>query len=145
MKENLLVSACLVGENCRYNKKVMTNDAVVALRKEYHLILVCPEVMGGLAVPRLPAEQYKGKVLNSVGEDLTKYFERGAQKAAELALQYKCKKAVLKERSPSCGCGEIYDGTFSGNLISGNGVTAEMLLKLGLEVIGESKVNKISK
>lgn len=107
------------------------------------MIPVCPEQLGGLPTPRIPAERVKDRVITQVGVDVTKEYQIGAEEALKIAKLYNCKKAILKEKSPSCGCGKIYDGTFSRNLIVGNGVTAELLLKNGIEVFGESEIDKL--
>ena len=143
MTECLLVSACLLGERCRYNAVVVRDEAVVALAQKYRLVAVCPEVLGGMSTPRAPAERLESRVVNNRAEDVTEYFLRGAEKTAEIAKKFKCQKAILKERSPSCGCGQIYDGSFTGKLIAGKGVTADILLKMGVEVIGESSLYKV--
>lgn len=137
---NILISACLLGVNCRYDGGGKLIDQIDQLKEIYNLIPVCPEIYGGLQTPREPAEIVNGKVLNRKGEDIHEKFRRGASETLHLAKLYNCKYAILKERSPSCGFGEIYDGTFSGNLVKGNGVTAELLSKNGIKIIGESEV-----
>ena len=141
---NILVSACLLGVNCRYNGIEQPNKEVIDLlkRQDIHLIPVCPEQLGGLPTPRMPAEiSEDGKVLTKDGRDVTKEYRCGAEEALQLAELYDCKAAILKERSPSCGYGEVYDGTFSGKLIRGNGVTASLLAEHGIKVFGESEVS----
>ena len=113
----LIVSACLAGFPCRYDGKKAINTAVQQLVKEGKAIPVCPEQLGGLPTPRLPAEMKAGKVINSDGNDVTEAFEKGAAVVLEIAKQYGCTDALLKARSPSCGKGRIYDGSFSGILI----------------------------
>ncbi len=138
--ENLLISACLLGVRCRYDGESCPNLAVEALMERYHLIPICPEQLGGLTTPRAPSERVNGAVKTKTGEDVTQAYLRGAEQALHLARLFSCKKAVLKERSPSCGSGEIYDGTFSGARIPGNGVTAELLKQNGIAVYGESEI-----
>lgn len=121
-------------------KKLSEIEKLIGL---YNLIPVCPEQLGGLPTPRIPAERVKDRVITQVGVDVTKEYQIGAEEALKIAKLYNCKKAILKEKSPSCGCGKIYDGTFSRNLIVGNGVTAELLLKNGIEVFGESEIDKL--
>ncbi len=134
---NILVSACLLGVNCRYDGTgVLTKGMTDALSK-HHLIPVCPEQLGGLMTPRTPAERVNDKIMTKTGEDVTENFKRGATEVLKLAKLYDCKLAILKERSPSCGYGKIYDGTFTNTLISGNGLTAELLSQNGIKVIGE--------
>ena len=138
--ENLLISACLLGVRCRYDGESCPNLAVEALMKRYNLIPICPEQLGGLSTPRTPSERVDGAVKMKTGEDVTQAYLRGAEQALHLAKLFSCSKAVLKERSPSCGSGEIYDGTFSGTLVPGDGVTAELLRHNGVAVYGESEI-----
>lgn len=140
---NILISGCLLGLKCRYDAKEKKLSEIEKLIELYNLIPVCPEQLGGLPTPRIPAERVKDRVITQVGVDVTKEYQIGAEEALKIAKLYNCKKAILKEKSPSCGCGKIYDGTFSRNLIVGNGVTAELLLKNGIEVFGESEIDKL--
>ena len=139
--ENILVSACLLGIGCRYDGKHKANPEVLKLRERYNLIPVCPEIFGGLPTPRTPSERIGDKVMMRDGTDVTENYERGAREALELCRIYNIKTAVLKERSPSCGKGEIYDGSFSGSLTNRDGVCAELLEKEGIRVLGESEIN----
>jgi len=132
-----LCSACLLGAKCRYDGKSMANDKVIALAKKEILIPICPEQLGGLPTPRIPSEQRRGKVFNKEGKDITEQFMRGAEETLKIAKLFCIKAAILKQRSPSCGCGKIYDGTFSGKLINGDGVTSAFLKKNGIKVITE--------
>ena len=138
---NILISGCLLGLKCRYDAKEKKLPEIEKLIESYNLIPVCPEQLGGLPTPRIPAERVKDRVITQVGVDVTKEYQIGAEEALKIAKLYNCKKAILKEKSPSCGCRKIYDGTFSRNLIVGNGVTAELLLKNGIEVFGESEID----
>ena len=136
---NLFVSACLLGENCKYNG---SNNLSEGLRealtaKGCNIISFCPECAGGLPTPRIPAERLGNRVVNKNGEDVTAQFMAGAQAAVRVATEHGCKCAILKKNSPSCGCGTIYDGTFSGTLTAGDGVTAELLKKHGIAVYNE--------
>ena len=140
---NILISGCLLGLKCRYDSKEKKLPEIEKLIEVYNLIPVCPEQLGGLPTPRIPAERVINKVVNQAGVDVTKEYQLGAEEALKIAKLYNCKKAILKEKSPSCGCGKIYDGTFSKNLIVGNGVTADLLLKNGIEIFGESKIDKL--
>ena len=142
--ENILVSACLLGVACRYDGKRKPNEAVIALKEKYSLIPVCPEIMGGLPTPRLPSEIRGETVIMENGEDVTDKYSRGAEETLRLARLFGCGKAVLKEKSPSCGSGRIYDGTFSKTLTEGNGVTAGMLLANGIRVAGETEIDALS-
>lgn len=134
----ILVSKCLLGYNCRYKGDGCLSEKVAALAKDYELIPVCPEQEGGLSTPRNPAERVGNKIISSAGVDVTKEYTKGANIALELAKQNNIEFAVLKANSPSCGKGIIYDGTFSGNKVPGNGVTAELLMKNGFRVITEN-------
>ena len=142
--ENILVSACLLGVACRYDGKRKPNEAVIALKEKYNLIPVCPEIMGGLPTPRLPSEIRGETVIMENGEDVTDKYSKGAEETLRLARLFGCGKAVLKEKSPSCGSGRIYDGTFSKTLTEGNGVTVGMLLANGIRVAGETEIDALS-
>lgn len=141
---NILVSACLLGVCCTYRGTTKEQKSVLKLLEEGHtLIPVCPEQLGGLPTPR-PASERKGdKVVSCLGVDVTDNFTRGAKEALRMAKLYHCEVAVLKERSPSCGNGQIYDGSFQGILIEGDGVTAELLKQHGIRVLGESEIEYI--
>lgn len=143
MKEKLLISACLTGENCKYNGGNNYIAAVERLKDRYELICVCPEQDGGLPTPRESSERLGDIVVSKSGNDVTAYFCRGAQHALDTALQNGCTRALLKERSPSCGCGAIYDGSFTGTVIAGDGVTAELLKAHGITVYGESHIQDL--
>ena len=143
MKEKLLISACLLGLNCKYNGG--SNDTPLAhqLAEVYDLVPVCPECLGGLKIPHEPSERVGDKVLSRSGADVTDAFRLGAERTRDIARTHGVRRAVLKERSPSCGCGAIYDGTFSGAVTAGNGVAAELLLADGIVVFGESQIGEI--
>ena len=143
MKEKLLISACLLGENCKYNGGNNYNAAVEALKERCDFVPVCPEQDGGLPTPRTPSERLRGRVVSKDGKDVTAQFTKGAQLALEAALENGCKTALLKERSPSCGCGTIYDGSFSGTVVPGDGVTAELLKQHGITIYGESQITEL--
>lgn len=136
---NILVSHCFLGEPCRYNGTGCLDRQIIELHRAGHnLIPVCPEVLGGLDIPRSPAErQPDGRVLTQSGQDVTAAYQAGAERVLEIAKKNNCQVAVLKARSPSCGCGEIYDGTFTHTLNSGWGVTAQLLKEEGLEIMDE--------
>jgi len=145
MKEKLLISACLLGFCCKYDggTNSLPADKLAALRARYDLIPVCPETAGGLPIPRAPSERRDGRVFSCEGNDVTAEYEQGARIARTLAERFSCRKALLKERSPSCGAGEIYDGTFSHSRVPGDGVAAEALRKAGLFLFGESELEKL--
>ncbi len=138
--EKILVSACLLGLGCRYSGERKADERVIRLldREDMVLIPVCPEQLGGLSTPREPAERREGGVWNRRGEDVTGQFLLGAGEVLKLARLYGCSQAILKERSPSCGSGKIYDGSFTGTVTDGDGVTAELLKEHGIRVTGES-------
>jgi len=144
------VSACLLGINTKYSGSSNVTRSLPELMKsnEHVLIPVCPEQLGGLTTPREPAEiqegtaadvlEGKAAVLNKAGQDVTEQFVKGARETLRIAELYCCKAAILKSKSPSCGCGKVYDGSFSGKLIDGNGVTAQLLLDNGIQVMDEN-------
>ncbi|MBQ8830596.1 MAG: DUF523 domain-containing protein [Oscillospiraceae bacterium] len=138
--EKILISRCLLGENCTYRGDSNFCEKVVALGEQYKIITVCPEADGGLPIPRDPAERKHDKVISKTGKDVTAEYTKGAEIALEKALTNNVKLAVMKARSPSCGSGIIYDGTFTGTRISGDGVTAELLKKHGIRVITEEEI-----
>lgn len=141
-KERILVSACLLGVPCRYDGKSVPCEGVICLKERAQLVPVCPEQLGGLATPRTPAERRGEVVVTRDGRDVTAQYRRGAQEALRLARLFGCTKAILKSKSPSCGCGLIYDGSFSGRLVPGEGVTAQLLRENGVEVRTETDVNR---
>ena len=141
--KTLLISACLLGVRCRYDGGSKPQPGVEELAGRYRLIPVCPEQLGGLPTPREPSERRADAVVTKSGADVTAQFRRGAEQALHLARLYGCKAAVLKERSPSCGSGEVYDGTFSGRLTPGDGVTAALLKANGIAVYGESDLDAL--
>lgn len=143
MKTKIIVSACLLGENCKYNGGNNKCDDIIALAEKFEIIPVCPECFGGLPIPRVPSEIRDGRVYSKTGEDLTEAFLSGAEQTLYIAKEANAPCAVLKENSPSCGFGKIYDGTFNGNKIDGNGITAQLLYDNEIQVFGESQVKKL--
>lgn len=135
-----IVSACLCGINCKYNGGNNFNPKLYKEMMEGKLFPVCPEVLGGLGTPRIPCEIKGGRVINREGHDVTESFIEGARKTLEIARMMGAKKAILKQRSPSCGSGMIYDGSFSGKVIEGYGITARMLKENGIDVVSEEEV-----
>ena len=140
-RPRILVSACLLGVECRYDGGGQAIDRLAALMARYELIPVCPEQLGGLPTPRTPAERREGRVVNRDGADVTDAFGRGAIQACRIAALYGAKLALLKARSPSCGRGMIYDGSFTGRLVPGDGVAARALMDAGLEVYTENEID----
>lgn len=129
-----IVSACLAGEQCRYDGKANTCEQIRKLVEQGGALAVCPEVLGGLPTPRAPAEIRCGRVMTRDGRDVTGAFAAGAREALRLAREAGCTCAILKARSPSCGSGEIYDGTFSRTRVPGEGLFARMAREAGLSV-----------
>ena len=140
--KKIIVSNCLLGMECRYKGDSCRSEAVLALRDRAILIGVCPEQMGGLSTPRNPAERVGDLVISSVGADVTAEYKKGAESALLLAKLNGATLAILKAKSPSCGKGLIYDGTFTGNKIPGDGMTVELLEKNGIKVFTEEDVEQ---
>ena len=136
----IMVSACLLGENCKYNGGNNLNPDLLRLLSGHTVIPVCPEVLGGLPVPRIPAEIVNGAVVNREGISVDDAFRRGAEKALELAAAERPDLVILQSRSPSCGTRQVYDGTFSGTLVRGKGVFAEMVANAGFRVMDAEEV-----
>lgn len=143
--EKLLISACLLGVSCRYDGESKPLSNIEKLMEKYELIPVCAEIFGGLPTPRIPAEIIGEKVITKDGRDVTAEYLRGANEVLRLGKLFGCKKALLKERSPSCGNGIIYSGAFDGTLKEGFGKTAELLIKNGFEIFGESDIETLLK
>ncbi|MBR3504686.1 MAG: DUF523 domain-containing protein [Clostridia bacterium] len=142
----LLISACLLGVPCRYDgKSVPCAAALEAAGRGVRLVPFCPEIYGGLPTPRVPAERRGDRVVTRDGRDVTAEYRRGAEEALRVCRLFGCEAAILKERSPSCGCGRVYDGTFSGVLTEGDGVTAALLKANGVHVAGETEAGALLK
>lgn len=148
--EKILCSACLLGVNCQYNGKNKLKKKLIKLSKKEILIPVCPEQLGGLSTPR-PAAEIKGgdgndvfsskaSVIRRNGKNVTRYFINGAREVLKIARLYRIKKAILRQNSPACGCGLIYDGSFTGRKIKGDGVTTALLKKNRIKVTSEEKL-----
>ncbi|MGX9755007.1 DUF523 domain-containing protein [Clostridioides difficile] len=134
----ILVSACLIGINCKYSGDNNENEKVKEYLRGKEFTLVCPEQLGGLSTPRPPAEIVDGRVITKDdNKDVTENFVRGAEETLKIARLYVCSEAILKEGSPSCGCNLIYDGSFSGKKIPGKGITAKLLEEEGIKVKSE--------
>lgn len=138
----ILVSACLLGKNCKYNAGNNLNQCVLDFIEGHKVIGVCPEQLGGLSTPRLPAEIVDGVVTNKEGVSVDNEFRKGAQAALTIALENKADLAILQSRSPSCGVKEIYDGSFSGKKIKGQGVFAKLLTVQGIKVLDAEDIVK---
>ena len=131
----IMVSACLAGENCKYNGGNNRNEKVLKLMAENEVIMVCPEQLGGLPTPRTPSEIMDGVVWTKDGRNVDREFRIGAGKCLDIALREHPDLIILQSRSPSCGVKQHYDGTFTGTLIDGSGVTAELLIRNGFRCI----------
>ena len=144
--EYILCSACLMGSCCKYSggSNLLDSEILENLRGHYRLLPVCPEVAGGLPVPRAPSERKGTTVVSSAGADVTEQYQKGAETALRLAEKFGCRKAILKDGSPSCGKNYIYDGTFSHTRICGRGVTAEKLMERGISVYSENELSGLS-
>lgn len=139
----VLISACLLGVHCRYDGTGELLEELGELKNMLYLIPVCPEVYGGLETPREPAERIGSRVITKSGQDVTKEYEKGAEEILRLSRFFHCRGAILKERSPSCGYGAIYDGSFTGTLVHGNGIAAQRLAENRVAVFGESQVKEL--
>ena len=137
--EKILVSGCLAGFNCRYDGGNNLVPEIRQLLEDGLAVTACPEQLGGLPTPRIPSERVGNRVVNREGTDVTAEFAAGAEAALRIARENGCRTAILKSRSPSCGKGCIYNGQFTGELVPGNGVTADLLLQHGIEVLTEEE------
>lgn len=144
-KQHLLISLCLLGEPCRYDGKSlpMSGEVIERLKEKYILVPVCPEQAGGLPTPRIPAERMGKNVVRRDGVDVTAEYRKGAEVALSLCRKHNISIALMKAKSPSCGAGLIYDGTFSGTLTAGDGVTAALLSENGIKVYTEKDINSL--
>ena len=142
--KSILVSKCLLGYPCRYDGKSVPCVDIIALKDKYNLIPVCPEELGGLPTPRIPAEVVGDRVIRRNGQDITAEYTMGAKIALTYALENGCKIAILKSKSPSCGKGTIYDGSFTGTLTHGDGITVRLLESRGIQVINEKEAEKLN-
>lgn len=142
--KRIMVSACIAGIRCRYDGTAVWLDFLDAIKDKVCLIPVCPEVYGGMPTPRPPGERQGGKIYDRSGEDVTDRYTQGAADVATLAGRLGVDAAILKERSPSCGNGRIYDGSFTSTLIDGDGVLAEMLIAKGIKVFDTAQYEQIS-
>ena len=140
--QNVLISACLLGVDCKYNgsNNKLDDEIIHSLKEKYNLIPVCPEIMGGMPTPRNPVEITDGKVFDNDGVEFTKEFEKGSEEVVKLAKLYDATIAILKENSPSCGSNYIYDGTFNHQKIKGMGIAAHKLSKENIKLFSEENV-----
>ena len=145
MREKVLISACLAGINCKFNgeNNLLDSGILDEISTKYHLLFVCPEVFGGLSTPREPAEMKGGLVVTKTAKDVSENFKFGAEICLKIAKLNGCKKAILKARSPSCGSGQIYDGSFTKKLIFGDGIAAKLLKENGILVFSEDEIGRL--
>ena len=145
MREKVLISACLAGINCKFNgeNNLLDSGILDEISKKYHLLFICPEVFGGLSTPREPAEMKGGLVVTKTAKDVSENFKFGAEICLKIAKLNGCKKAILKARSPSCGSGQIYDGSFTKKLIFGDGVAAKLLKENKILVFSEDEIGRL--
>ena len=143
--EKILISACLVGDKCKYDGHTNYTPLIKDLLEKYELVPFCPEVEGGLPTPRKSSERKGDKVVNNAGKDVTRNFQLGAEKALNICKYLNIKIAILKENSPSCGVNQIYDGNFKNKLIKGEGVTTELLRKNGVAVYNDNQIEELLK
>jgi len=136
----IMISACLAGVRCRFDGASKPNEKVIELVRQGKAVLVCPEQLGGMPTPRVPSEIVGKKVMSKEGKDVTANFILGAEEALKIAKMYGCKEAILKQKSPSCGSGVIFDGTFSKKKIKGDGMFARLLKKNGIKVRTEEDI-----
>lgn len=136
----IIVSACLAGVECRYNGQAFSVPVVIEMVKKGQAIPVCPEILANLPIPRCSVEQRDGRIFSKEEQDLTTEYEAGAKIALQIAQLVGCKKAILKSKSPTCGCGKIYDGTFSGKLMAGDGIFCTLLKKENIVVCTEHEL-----
>lgn len=143
----VLISSCLLGKNVKYSGGNNFSESLLKLLKKYNveIIELCPEILGGLTVPREPSEIMDEEVINKKGVLVSNEFKKGAESTLKIAILNNVDFAILKERSPSCGKNFIYDGSFSGNLIKGQGISTKKLLENGIEVFSEEEISKIEK
>ena len=141
--EKILISACLIGDKTKYDGKSNYNPKIQDLLEKYELVPFCPEVEGGLSIPRDPSERRNEKVITKEGRNVTKQFEKGAELALNICQYLGIRLAILKENSPSCGVNKIYDGKFENKLIPGSGVTTELLKRKGIKVISEEEIDSL--
>ena len=142
-KPRVLMSQCLLGVNCRYSGDGKLLEGIERLMEIAEIIPVCPEILGGLTTPRVPAERVGDQVIAKDGTDVTAQYHRGARESLYMAQLFGAKYALMKERSPSCGYGVIYDGTFTGNFRPGNGTASELLAANGIKIYGESRFEEL--
>lgn len=143
--ETILVSACLLGDNVKYNGGNNYDERIEKLKEYYDIVPICPEVFGGLSTPRVPSEIKGDSIINKEGKDVTYEFNRGAHKVINIVNFCHCKKAILMDRSPSCGVNKVYNGKFNGTLVDGMGYTARLLKDKGIELYTIDDIDQLIK
>lgn len=141
--EKIIVSACLLGDKCRYDGHSNYVPLIKELKEKYEIIVICPEVNGGLSIPRIPSEIKGDRVINKKGKDVTKYFDKGVDYVMQVVKYFNIKKAVLKEKSPSCGVHYIYDGSHTGKVIDGQGWLTRKLVEFGVSIYNENEIEEL--
>ena len=141
----IMVSACLLGDNVKYNGGNNKNDELIKFLEDYEIVRICPEVLGDLVAPRSPSEIINDKVMSKDGFNVTYNFNKGARKTLEIAKRHNIKLAILKKNSPSCGSGTIYDGTFTHEVTKGEGITAKLLKENGIIILNETNYKEYFK
>lgn len=141
--EKIIVSACLLGDKCRYDGHSNYVPLIKELKEKYEIIVICPEVNGGLSIPRIPSEIKGDRVINKKGKDVTKYFDKGVDYVMQVVKYFNIKKAVLKEKSPSCGVHKIYDGSHTGKVIEGQGWLTRKLVEFGVSIYNENEIEEL--
>ncbi len=139
LKSSVMVSACLLGIDCKYNGKNNLNKELIESLEDYRIVPFCPEQLGGLPTPRPKSEIRNSIVVNEFGEDITRLFKKGAEESLKIFRLVKPAFVIFMDRSPSCGVGQIYDGTFSSRLINGNGITVELFLQNNVKLYSVSE------
>ena len=141
--ETILVSACLLGDNVKYNGGNNYDERIEKLKEYYDIVPICPEMFGGLPTPRIPSEIKGDSIINKKGKDVTFEFNKGAHKVINIVNFCHCKKAILMDRSPSCGVHKVYNGKFNGTLIDGMGYTAKLLKAKGIELYTIDEIDQL--
>ena len=141
--ETILVSACLLGDNVKYNGKNNYDQRIEVLKQYFNIVPICPEVFGGLPTPRIPSELRSDEVFNKEGKNVTHQFNEGAHKVMNIVNYFHIKRAVLMERSPSCGVHKVYNGKFNGTLIDGKGYTAKLLAEKGVALYTIDEIDQL--
>lgn len=141
----ILISSCLLGNNCKWNGRSNARELIMSIKDKVEFIPVCSEVLGGLPIPRIPSEIVGDKVINEINLDVTNHFLEGAEKVLQIAKDNNVKYAIFKERSPSCGVHQIYNGKFERTATEGKGITTRLLEKNGIRVYSDEEIEMLIK